>query len=110
MYGVHAYIGAFCLLSAIPRTEASLVAAAWLTVYFDLVGEAQPDVTTIHYDPITIQEIFEEYIKDPFVHDITGNDKNMLSYGAFCSLIRTAFPNVKPREYKSVSGTNNNHK
>ena len=66
----HYYIGAFCVLSAIPQTEASLVAAAWCSDYFDLVGEAQPNVIAIHYDQITIGEIHAEYASDPFVHDI----------------------------------------
>ena len=100
----HYYIGAFCVLSAIPQTRASLVAAAWLTDYFDLVGEAQPDVMAIHYDPITIMEIYEEYRKDPFVHDIINGEENILSYSAFAALIRNAFPRVSPREYKSVTG------
>ena len=101
----HYYIGAFCVISAIPQTEASLVAAAWLSDYFELVGEAQPNVLAIHYDPISIAEIHEEYMNDPFVHDlINGDDTNKLQYAAFNALIRDVFPRVRPREYKSVSG------
>ena len=57
----HSYINNFCVVSEIPETEQSLVAAAWLTEFFDLVAENQPDVMACHYDPITLWEIYTLY-------------------------------------------------
>jgi hypothetical protein len=91
----------FCIVDSIPESEGSLVAAAFLCDYFDLVGEAQPDVRAVHYDPITYMELWDTYKEDSFVSTITSD---IISYQSFCKLLRDVFPNVKPREYKSVSG------
>ena len=95
------YVQSFCDVSKIPQSEASIVASAYLADFFDLVGEAQPGVLYIHYDPMTYMEIWETYKDDEFVKSITSD---ILSYPSFCKLLREVFPKVVPREYKSVSG------
>ena len=45
--------------------------------------------------------MWEIYKNDEFVKQITSET---LSYPSFCKILRDVFPNVSPREYKSVSG------
>lgn len=100
--GVHSYIDQFMVISNIPQTQAALVAAAYLADLFELIGEAQPDVRAIHYDPISYREMHEAYINDAFVKEIGGST---LSYPHFSKLINEVFPRVTPRLYKSCAGT-----
>jgi hypothetical protein len=42
----------------------------FLSDYFDLVAEAQPDVFEIHYDRIENSELYVAYKEDSFVTEI----------------------------------------
>ena len=98
----HSYIQSFCVLSAIPETSGpAIIACAWMADYFELVGEAQPGILKIHYDPVSKQEIFESYLNDAAV---VGLCPTMLKYPQFCKLMRDVFPYCVPREWKSVAG------
>ena len=91
----------FMNVEAVPDSEGSLVAVSWLSDYFDMVGEQQPDTFEINYDPINLSDIWTEYKDSPIVTDTTAE---IVSYAQFTFLIRTVFPNVKQRAYKSVTG------
>ena len=97
----HSYIQSFCVLSKIPQSGAPILACAWLADYFDLVGESQPGVMAIHYDPISKREIYDTYIAD---ESVIGLGHDMVSYPQFCGLMRDVFPYCTPREYKQVAG------
>ena len=99
----HNYIKSFCLLSKVPESEAAIILVVYLADFFDLVGEAQPDVMAIHYDPISYNEMWQDYQNDPFVKDISS-DGELLGYSRFCAIVRDVFPRVSPRQYKSVTG------
>jgi hypothetical protein len=98
---VHSYVQSFCVLSAIPESGPAIIASAWLAEYFDLVGEAQPGIMKIHYDPVSKKEIYDTYATDAAV---VGLCTTLLSYQAFCKLMRDVFPYCTPREWKSVGG------
>ena len=59
--GCHSYISNFVELHEVPESEASLVLVCWLADYFDLIGEEQPGARVVHYDPIPLKEIWEQY-------------------------------------------------
>jgi hypothetical protein len=92
---------AFCVLTEVPNTHEGLVCAAFLCDQFNLMGEAQPGVLAIHYDPLTDAELHQMYLDDPFVKSISNNP---LAFSSFTKILRTAFPKCNPREYKAVSG------
>jgi len=63
----HYYIQSFMVISAIPESGPAMVAAAWIADYFDLVGEAQPGLMALHYDPVSKREIYDTYFADEAV-------------------------------------------
>ena len=46
----------------IPNTIVSLSEYAWMSAYFDLVGDKAPNADEIHLEPIDIKDIYEEVI------------------------------------------------
>jgi len=97
------HIQAYCNFDKVGENKGSIIAVAYLSDLFDLIGEAQPDVAYIHYDPITYRELYDTYISDPFVNTI-AQGRDIISYESFCRILREVFTNVRPREYKSVAG------
>ena len=59
--GAHSYIGSLISMDEVPDTEGALVLVCWLSSYFDLIGEEQPGANVIHYDPILLRDIWEQY-------------------------------------------------
>jgi hypothetical protein len=97
----HFYMQSFCNLSKIPQNGSSIAACAWLADYFDLIGESQPGVMALHYDPVSKREIYETYLQDATV---IGLGFDMVTYSQFCKLMSDVFPHCAPREYKQVMG------
>lgn len=85
---------------SISNTFASLVLCAWMTIYFNLVGDPQPSIREIHLEKQPKGPIYEEY-KD----DMLARNDCYLSKSYFLQIWRKAFPYVKIREYKHVCGT-----
>ena len=72
----------------------------WMDSYFQLVGDAMPNSNgDIHLEPITIKEVYNEYLLD-----FKMNDNLFYCYNDFAKLWGTCFPYVKIREFKAVSG------
>lgn len=53
----------------------------------------------IHLDPIDKNEVYEEYAENAIIHNEVP-----YSYNEFCEMWRNAFPHVRIRQYKAVSG------
>ncbi len=83
----------------VPNTVASLSCFAWMSSFFDAVGDRQPNHCEIHLEPTDIKEVHMEY------HDaISDAGEDVLEYTSFLHMWATCFPHVKIREYKAVSG------
>ena len=54
-------MGNFTEFEEVPKSRASLLLVCWLADYFDLVGEEQRGSSVVHYDPIPLKEIWEQY-------------------------------------------------
>jgi hypothetical protein len=48
----------------IPNTPKYLFTYAWLERYFHLIGDKEPNSEEIHLEPITIGEVYQEYLRD----------------------------------------------
>ena len=124
----HQQIANFCDFNAIAETEGSLVAAAYLSDYFDLSSEHQPTgkhyalfgvagilfshlhfpilahnytAQVKHIDRVDRIEVYNMYTKDDTVRGVTSE---ILPYSKFCKLWDDAFPKVVMRKHKSVEG------
>ena len=97
------HLQAYIDFDKVGETKGSIIAVAFLADFFDVIGEAQPDGADIHYDPVSYVEIYESYIADPFVN-AAAQGKDIISLRSFSRIISEVFPNVRPREFKSVAG------
>ena len=84
---------------AIPCTEVSQAAYAWMDSWFNTVGDIIPTVSEIHLEPMYVKEIHAEYKLDQCHRHLTSLEVN-----AFCEIWRSCFGHVKIREFKAVSG------
>jgi len=48
----------------IPNKPKYLFAYAWLERYFDLVGDQELNCNEIHLEPVTLEEVYVEYLRD----------------------------------------------
>ena len=46
----------------IPNTVLSLSSYAWMTTYFNLMGDKAPNSEEIHLEPIDIKDIYDEVL------------------------------------------------
>lgn len=84
----------------IANTSTALATYSWMDYFFKLVGDFIPNSNDeIHLEPITIQEIHDEY-----VIDMEHQGDESLGYEAFLRMWNSCFPYVKIREYKQVTG------
>lgn len=90
------------LALAMTDSPVSCVAKAWMTSFFELVGDKEPNRDEIHLDSFhTIHSIYDEYVGS--VNELfTEVEKSFLSFTAFNNLWKLAFPYVKLRVYKQV--------
>ena len=80
----------------IANTSAALATYSWMDYFFKLVGDFIPNSNDeIHLEPITIQEIYDEY-----VIDMEHQGDQSLGYEALLRMWSSCFPYVKIREYK----------
>jgi hypothetical protein len=83
------------------NTEKAKKASLFLRTYFQLVGDAMPNVAEIHLDPVEKRDVYKEYCIDM----TEANDKDdIVSYSHFLKIWNKQFPHVRIREYKAVSG------
>lgn len=47
-----------------PNKTKYLFAYAWMNRFFELIGDSEPNCNEIHVEPITIEEVYQEYLKD----------------------------------------------
>lgn len=83
----------------VPNTVESLSAFAWMSTFFDVAGEQQPNIDEIHLDPCSVDHIWEEY---RCVMEDAKQD--YIKYSHFLHIWKQCFPHVKVREYKAVTG------
>jgi hypothetical protein len=82
------------------HTALSVYTAVWLETFFKLVGDKQPNThSEIHLEKQEKKSIYEEYKKD-----FEYQNRKPMSLSHFLKLWRDAFPHVKIRAYKQVSG------
>jgi hypothetical protein len=91
---------ALCSVLA-PNTVKSKLAIQFLNEFFNLVGDKIPNLQEIHLDPIDKKEVWKEYRQEILQFE---TEAELLKYSAFCALWDSAFPHVKIREYKAVTG------
>lgn len=48
----------------IPNKSKYLFAYAWMARYFYLVGDQEPNCNEIHVEPMTIEDVYLEYLRD----------------------------------------------
>jgi len=83
----------------IPNGPQSLACYAWMSDYFQMMGDSMPNMDEVHLEPIDIKEIYEEYLDDA---KSTGFEA--LNTTNFTKIWRNLFPHVKIREFKAVTG------
>jgi len=83
----------------IPNTQESISCAAWFETFFYFHGDYSPTSSEIHLEPMNKCDIYDEYLADM----LRGCEPH-LSLKQFVALWTHAFPDVKIREYKAVSG------
>ena len=84
---------------AVPSSVKSLNCFAWLDDFFALVGETEPNGWDVVIEPLTTNEIFDEY-----AFDVQLNGQEVISKSEFELLWEECFPNVKRREYIGLVG------
>jgi hypothetical protein len=84
----------------IAKTLRSVYAAVWMEEFFKLTGDPMPNTNgELHLEKQEMRSIWLEYFED-----FEAKGRAPLCYQAFITLWRTAFPHVKIRAYKQVSG------
>ena len=86
-------------LMVLPNTTESVSCSAWFESFFYFHGDSDPTSNEIHLEPMNKCDIYEEYTTD-----MQRNCEFYLSLKQFVALWAHAFPDVKIREYKAVSG------
>jgi hypothetical protein len=79
---------------AIPNTSASLCCFAWMDDHFNLVAESEPNSAHMTIEPITFEEIFDEY-----VFDMDLDKEPSVSITSFRRIWCGCFPHVRRRPY-----------
>jgi hypothetical protein len=78
----------------IPNKAASLVCFAWMDDHFNLVAESEPNSAHMTIEPITFEEIYDEYTLDMgLVHE------QIVSLTSFRRIWQGCFPHVQRRPY-----------
>ena len=81
----------------------SLLAHAWMSHFFDIIGDKDPCSMEIHIEYCEKQSIYQEYVDD--CKNILGYESSMiLSSKGFGNLWNRSFDHVKIRQYKNVTG------
>jgi len=103
----------------LPNGEANKFLDAWLSRYFSLVGDSQPNLDEIHLEAQDMKDIWEEYVTDAeeiykqvylllkvTVHLIFFDSlqDSHLSYANFIKLWTKCWSYVRIRQYKNVTG------
>lgn len=47
-----------------PNKSKYIFAYAWMKRFFELIGDSEPNADEIHVEPISIEEVYQEYLKD----------------------------------------------
>jgi len=79
---------------AIPNNRMSLECFAWMDDHFNLVAESEPNSGHMTIEPITIEEIYDEYVADRHSAGYSA-----VSITTFRRIWRGCFPHVKRRPY-----------
>ena len=85
----------------VPNSPESLSLVAWLTSFFEQVGECPPDgpKDQLDLEPMTKKEIWEEYFAE-----MENLGESPVRYRHFTRIWTDCFPFVKIREHKGVCG------
>jgi hypothetical protein len=92
--------------ACLPQTARYLQAYYWMKAFFELECESPPnngnisELTAALYDKKIVYDLYEKEI----LLDHPSDEHLPLSYSEFLDLWLTVYPNVKVKEYKSVSG------
>ena len=87
-----------CLI--LPNSPVQLLASSWMERFFELVGDKIPNSNgEIHLEPITIKEIWEEYMVDMQYYNLST-----VGLTTFDQIWLSSFTHVKIREFKAVTG------
>jgi hypothetical protein len=84
-----------------PTGTASSYCATWMSNYFNLVGDHNPNSNEIHLEKQDKIEIYRAY--RAAYEDILKNDE-IVTYSYFLRLWETMFNHVRVREYNAVTG------
>lgn len=79
---------------AVPNNSRSLVCFTWLADHFDLVAESEPNSGHMTIEPITLEEIYDEY-----AWDMGLSRETCVSSTTFRRIWRGCFPQVRRRPY-----------
>jgi hypothetical protein len=79
---------------AIPNNAASLLCFAWMDDHFNLVAESEPNSAHMTIEPITFEEIYDEYVFDMGL----AHEPNV-SLTSFRRIWQGCFPHVQRRPY-----------
>lgn len=69
----------------------SNIAAAWMQMTFNRIGDMMPDSLTIHLPSYLDFKILYQYMKT----DLEEQGENCISYSQFCKLMKTHFHDVR---------------
>lgn len=84
-------IAAFHLLNS----PAQIYLYGWMKAHFALIGDEEPNCQEIHIDPVTVKDIYQDYVADcHFTYNVdeAANAKMLASYNTFCSVWKDCFP------------------
>jgi hypothetical protein len=88
----------------LPNNVVSLATYGWMSAYFKLVGDSQPNRDDeIHLEPVKVNVVYAVY-KDEIREILNDNTIDAYSFSAFCKFWNEYFFHVKIREFKAVSG------
>jgi hypothetical protein len=83
-----------------PNGQMHHLAKAWMSVFFQMVGDQIPNSNEIHLETQDKLEIWAEYVWD--MHFL--GEYEALCYTKFLELWDLVFPHVRIRVYKAVTG------
>lgn len=79
---------------AIPNNSAALTCFAWMDDHFDLVAESEPNSAHMTIEPISFNEIYDEYATD-----LGMCKETTVSLTSFRRIWNGCFPHVQRRPY-----------
>lgn len=71
----------------IPNKTKYMFAYAWMERFFDLIGDSEPNCDEIHIEPVRLEDVYQEYLRDnsnSFSLEELASKKNIAKLWLLC--------------------------